>query len=119
MSHESISSGDIKHDRPLFPSVMRLLQENGITDTKDIKGTGVRGMLTKGDVLAHLNKASSPSGAAKEDKKKEASPQKDEKNKKEPSKKEEESQVRFSFAFPEGSMIGLLNLLLAIDSFWR
>ncbi|KAF9821626.1 hypothetical protein IEO21_00472 [Rhodonia placenta] len=52
--------------RPLFPSVLRLLQENGIKSTDKIKGTGVRGMLTKGDVLAHLGKASGPLGTYKE-----------------------------------------------------
>ncbi|OBZ75673.1 Pyruvate dehydrogenase complex protein X component, mitochondrial [Grifola frondosa] len=52
--------------RPLFPSVLRLLQENNIAKADDIKGTGVRGMLTKGDVLAYLGKASSPQGTYKE-----------------------------------------------------
>ena len=58
---------DIQHSRPLFPSVLRLLIENGITDADKIKGTGVRGMLTKGDVLAYLGKASSPTGTFKEE----------------------------------------------------
>ncbi|CAL1703420.1 unnamed protein product [Somion occarium] len=48
--------------RPLFPSVIRLLIESGIEKADDIKGTGVRGMLTKGDVLAYLGKASGPLG---------------------------------------------------------
>ncbi|CCM05034.1 uncharacterized protein FIBRA_07236 [Fibroporia radiculosa] len=48
--------------RPLFPSVLRLLQENAIVDAGKITGTGVRGMLTKGDVLAFLGKASGPFG---------------------------------------------------------
>ncbi|TFY65022.1 hypothetical protein EVJ58_g2228 [Rhodofomes roseus] len=52
--------------RPLFPSVLRLLQENGIENADKIKGTGVRGMLTKGDVLTHLGKASGPMGTYKE-----------------------------------------------------
>ncbi|PCH38412.1 pyruvate dehydrogenase X component [Wolfiporia cocos MD-104 SS10] len=52
--------------RPLFPSVLRLLQENSISDADKIKGTGVRGMLTKGDVLAYLGKASGPLGTFKE-----------------------------------------------------
>lgn len=56
----------IKHAHPLFPSVLRLLLENNITDADKIKGTGVRGMLTKGDVLAFLGKASSPTGTYKE-----------------------------------------------------
>lgn len=51
---------------PLFPSVLRLLEENGIQDADKIKGTGVRGMLTKGDVLAYLGKASGPMGTYKE-----------------------------------------------------
>jgi len=52
--------------RPLFPSVLRLLQENSIDNADKIKGTGVRGMLTKGDVLAYLGKASGPMGTYKE-----------------------------------------------------
>lgn len=44
---------------------MRLLTENNVSDPKSIKGTGVRGMLTKGDVLAHLGKASHPLGTYK------------------------------------------------------
>ncbi|OCH89080.1 single hybrid motif-containing protein [Obba rivulosa] len=56
----------VQHARPLFPSVLRLLEEHGIADAGKIKGTGVRGMLTKGDVLAFLGKASSPTGTYKE-----------------------------------------------------
>jgi len=55
------------HNRPLFPSVLRLLRENDV-DGQIIKGTGVRGMLTKGDVLAHIGKASSPWGTGKDPK---------------------------------------------------
>lgn len=53
-----------KTARPLFPSVLRLIQEHGITqaDVDKIKGTGVRGMLTKGDVLTYLGLASAPLG---------------------------------------------------------
>jgi len=53
------------HDRPLFPSVQRLLLENAsaIPNPSDIKGTGIRGMLTKGDILAFLGKASGPLGS--------------------------------------------------------
>ncbi|KAI0927901.1 hypothetical protein AcW1_005303 [Taiwanofungus camphoratus] len=58
--------------RPLFPSVLRLLQENSIEKTDQIKGTGVRGMLTKGDVLAYLGKASGPMGTYKEPPKEQA-----------------------------------------------
>jgi len=54
------------HSRPLFPSVHRLLLEHDISTPDAIKGTGVRGMLTKGDVLAFLGKASSPMGTYKE-----------------------------------------------------
>ncbi|KAF9466254.1 pyruvate dehydrogenase X component [Collybia nuda] len=56
----------VSHSRPLFPSVHRLLIEFNITNPEEIKGTGVRGMLTKGDVLAFLGKASSPQGTYKE-----------------------------------------------------
>ncbi|TCD60763.1 hypothetical protein EIP91_009544 [Steccherinum ochraceum] len=51
--------------RPLFPSVLRILAENGISEADKIKGTGVRGMVTKGDVLAYLGKASGPLGTYK------------------------------------------------------
>lgn len=56
----------VTHSRPLFPSVARLLHENSVQDAEKIKGTGVRGMLTKGDVLAFLGKASSPTGTFKQ-----------------------------------------------------
>jgi len=62
----SHTPGKVNHDRPLFPSVIRLLQEKGILDAIKIKGTGIRGMLTKGDVLAHLGLASNPLGTAKQ-----------------------------------------------------
>ncbi|KAI0303499.1 single hybrid motif-containing protein [Multifurca ochricompacta] len=55
----------LSHSRPLFPSVARLLQEYDVQDPEKIKGTGIRGMLTKGDVLAFLGKASSPTGTFK------------------------------------------------------
>lgn len=58
-------SSHIHVNGPVFPSVMRLLNEAGIKDYKKIKGTGVRGMLTKGDVLAYMGKASSPTGTYK------------------------------------------------------
>ncbi|KIM87484.1 hypothetical protein PILCRDRAFT_815003 [Piloderma croceum F 1598] len=53
------------HASPLFPSVHRLLLENAssIPNAADIKGTGIRGMLTKGDVLAFLGRASGPLGS--------------------------------------------------------
>lgn len=62
----SHSSTPPKHSRPLFPSVYRLIQEFNIVKPQDIKGTGVRGMLTKGDVLAYLGMASGPTGTFKE-----------------------------------------------------
>ncbi|KAJ7118805.1 single hybrid motif-containing protein [Mycena epipterygia] len=59
-------SGLPSHSRPIFPSVHRLLMEYGISKPSEITGTGVRGMLTKGDVLAFLGKASGPMGTYKE-----------------------------------------------------
>lgn len=58
------------HNRPLFPSVQRLVLENHLStdDLKKISGTGVRGMLTKGDILAHIGRASSPWGTSKSSK---------------------------------------------------
>ena len=54
-----------EHSRPLFPSVHRLLLEHNITNVNKIKGTGVRGMITKGDVLTFLGKTSGPLGTFK------------------------------------------------------
>ncbi|KAJ7460923.1 pyruvate dehydrogenase X component [Mycena galericulata] len=65
-SQHAHSSTAPSHSRPLFPSVHRLLIENDISKPSAIKGTGVRGMLTKGDVLAFLGKASGPLGTYKE-----------------------------------------------------
>ncbi|KAF8415899.1 single hybrid motif-containing protein [Boletus edulis BED1] len=53
------------HSKHLMPSVIRLLIEGGVANAEVIKGTGVRGMLTKGDVLAHLGRASNPFGTYK------------------------------------------------------
>lgn len=54
---------------PLFPSVQRLIAENHIEEAESkIKGTGIRGMITKGDVLAFLGQAKSPTGSFKEGK---------------------------------------------------
>jgi len=47
---------------------MRLIQDHNLSydvDSLGIKGTGVRGMLTKGDVLAHLGLAQGPNGTFK------------------------------------------------------
>ncbi|KAG8894739.1 hypothetical protein FRC01_012782 [Tulasnella sp. 417] len=57
-----------KSKHPIFPSVLRLLQEHNLStdvDSLGIKGTGVRGMLTKGDVLAYLGLAKGPMGTYK------------------------------------------------------
>jgi pyruvate/2-oxoglutarate dehydrogenase complex dihydrolipoamide acyltransferase (E2) component len=55
--------------KPMMPSVMRLLTESNVSDkdAESIKGTGVRGMLTKGDVLVFLGKAKGPTGTFKAD----------------------------------------------------
>lgn len=52
----------------MFPSVSRLLSENNVSsqDSEKIKGTGVRGMLTKGDVLTYLGVVERPTGSFKE-----------------------------------------------------
>ncbi|KAF5379912.1 hypothetical protein D9757_007183 [Collybiopsis confluens] len=63
--HQPHSTEPISHSGPIFPSVHRLLAENGISDLGKITGTGVRGMVTKGDVLAFLGKASGPLGSFK------------------------------------------------------
>ncbi|WFC99573.1 dihydrolipoyllysine-residue acetyltransferase [Malassezia yamatoensis] len=48
-----------------LPSVMRLAQQNGIHNLEDsVKGTGLHGLITKGDLLAHLGKVKSPFGTA-------------------------------------------------------
>lgn len=65
-STPSHSHKHIEHSRPLFPSVLRLLQEHNVDSVDKIKGTGIRGMLTKGDILAHLGLASGPTGTFKE-----------------------------------------------------
>ncbi|KAG8968282.1 hypothetical protein FRC03_008148 [Tulasnella sp. 419] len=66
-SSESHSHALPHSSKPLFPSVLRLLQEHGLSDVDalGIKGTGVRGMITKGDILAHLGLASSAYGTYK------------------------------------------------------
>ncbi|KIM53709.1 hypothetical protein SCLCIDRAFT_1222573 [Scleroderma citrinum Foug A] len=64
------------HSKPLLPSVLRLLIEHSVTNPEAIKGTGVRQQLTKGDVLAYLGKASSPTGTYSEPKKEVSVPQK-------------------------------------------
>ena len=48
-----------EHDLPLSPSVRRLVEEHQL-DPARIKGTGLDGRLTKGDVLDYLNTSSVP-----------------------------------------------------------
>jgi len=62
-AHGSHSSGP-KHSRTILPSVHRLLSMAGINDASDIPGTGLRGQLTKGDVLKHLGKVQNVDGTA-------------------------------------------------------
>ncbi|KAJ4475755.1 pyruvate dehydrogenase X component [Lentinula aciculospora] len=62
---QSHSSDPISPSGPIFPSVYRLLAENNVRDASKITGTGVRGMVTKGDVLAFLGLASGPLGTFK------------------------------------------------------
>ena len=70
---EAGQKSEVKHHADLsqfpriFPSVARLLSEYDFPLDK-VKGTGLRGMITKGDVLAYLGKASSPTGTYKQDK---------------------------------------------------
>lgn len=57
---------EIKHGKPLFPSVSRLLQESSLSteEMAKLKGTGRHGMLTKGDVLYALGKVKNCYGSA-------------------------------------------------------
>ncbi|KAE8214882.1 hypothetical protein CF327_g1733 [Tilletia walkeri] len=59
------SSAVAAHEAPIFPSVARILAEHSDVDASKIKGTGIRGMITKGDVLAHIGEVGSPLGSAK------------------------------------------------------
>ncbi|KAK4689160.1 hypothetical protein P7C73_g934, partial [Tremellales sp. Uapishka_1] len=57
---------EIKHPKPLSPSVMRLLLESSLTskEISKLKGTGKHGTLTKGDVLLATGKIKSAWGSA-------------------------------------------------------
>ncbi|WRT68576.1 uncharacterized protein IL334_005554 [Kwoniella shivajii] len=57
---------EIKHSKPLLPSVSRLLQESNLTSEQisKLKGSGRHGMLTKGDVLVALGKIKTAFGSA-------------------------------------------------------
>ncbi|KAK7742055.1 pyridoxine biosynthesis protein [Cytospora paraplurivora] len=54
-----------KQGYPLFPSIIQLLHENGIDESKidEIPATGPKGRLLKGDVLVYLGKAKAESAA--------------------------------------------------------
>lgn len=67
-SNEATSNPiDVHSTRPMFPSVMRLAHTRGIKEPeKEIRGTGLHGMITKGDVLAYLGDIKSAFGSAKD-----------------------------------------------------
>ncbi|GAA5912480.1 Pdx1p [Sporobolomyces salmoneus] len=66
-THASAIHAHPTHSKPLLPSVLRQLALAGITDTSEIKATGHKGMLTKGDVLAFLGKIGNPHGSIKKE----------------------------------------------------
>ncbi len=98
------------HSRPLFPSVLRLLSENDVHNPESIKGTGVRGMLTKGDVLAYLGKASGPLGSFKA-----ALEAEEKKNEKNPSVGSEKKQTE-SPALLDGAALRRLIVTTMLDA---
>jgi 2-oxoglutarate dehydrogenase E2 component (dihydrolipoamide succinyltransferase) len=49
-------------EAPLSPAVRKMLEENKV-DTSSVTGTGKDGRLTKGDVIAHLEKPAAPAPA--------------------------------------------------------
>ncbi|WFD44042.1 dihydrolipoyllysine-residue acetyltransferase [Malassezia psittaci] len=64
-SSTNAPSKHISFKHTQLPSVMRLAQQNAIENLEDsVKGTGLHGLITKGDVLAHLGKVKSPFGTA-------------------------------------------------------
>ncbi|KAG8166076.1 hypothetical protein KVR01_004628 [Diaporthe batatas] len=54
-----------KQTYPLFPSIIQLLHQNGIDESKihEIPATGPKGRLLKGDVLVYLGKAKADSAS--------------------------------------------------------
>ncbi len=55
-----------KADQPLSPAVRKMVEENKV-DASAVAGTGKDGRITKGDVIAHLEKpAAAPAPAAAE-----------------------------------------------------
>lgn len=57
------SASVAERDMPLSPSVRRLVEEHQLNPAQ-IKGTGLDGRLTKGDVLDYLNKGGAPATVA-------------------------------------------------------
>ncbi len=51
-----------KSDAPLSPAVRKMVDENKV-DTAAVAGTGKDGRITKGDVIAHLEKPAAPAAA--------------------------------------------------------
>lgn len=58
-----------KQTYPLFPSIIQLLHQNGIDESKihEIPATGPKGRLLKGDVLVYLGKAKADSASSVEE----------------------------------------------------
>ena len=56
-------AASVRSDRPLSPSVRRLVEEHQLDPTK-IQGSGLDGRLTKGDVLEYINQGAKPAAAA-------------------------------------------------------
>lgn len=65
---KSAGNGVHEHKYPLLPSVEHLVKAKGLSkdDVSKIKGTGPRGRLVKGDILAHLGAISAESPVANE-----------------------------------------------------
>ncbi|WP_373502575.1 2-oxoglutarate dehydrogenase complex dihydrolipoyllysine-residue succinyltransferase [Aestuariivirga sp.] len=53
-----------KPEAPLSPAVRKMVEENKV-DTATVSGTGKDGRITKGDVIAHLEKPAAPAAEAK------------------------------------------------------
>lgn len=69
-THGARGSGKAqKQTYPLFPSIIQLLHENGIDESKvhEIPATGPKGRLVKGDVLVYLGKAKANSASSVEE----------------------------------------------------
>ena len=54
-----------KADQPLSPAVRKMVDENKV-DTQAVSGSGKDGRITKGDVIAHLEKPASPAAPTAE-----------------------------------------------------